>query len=161
MRRNYIGRRHPSLPCSCHCHLWLRSRRGFRYFKCSHHTEMTSDQSLIYFDLPVCPVTQVPESPLPSEGMQFKNNSIKVTKRACMARGRNPAEVWIETPGEVDFCPSICCVRHICFSWKERVFEGFFWGKGPKRRRPWGLWLLTAFFFSFPWGKAMETVLPV
>jgi hypothetical protein len=37
-------------------------------------------------------VTQVPGSPLSAEGLQFKNNSIKVNKRACMARGRTPAE---------------------------------------------------------------------
>jgi hypothetical protein len=68
---------------------------------------MTFGQSLIYFDLLVCPVTQVPGSLLPSEGLQYKNNSTKVTKRACMARGRTPAEVWMGTPDEVDTgeCP--------------------------------------------------------
>jgi hypothetical protein len=39
----------PFLPCSCHCHLWLRSWRIFRYFGCSHTTEMTFDQSVFTF----------------------------------------------------------------------------------------------------------------
>jgi hypothetical protein len=78
---------------------------------------MIFDQSLIYFNLPVCPATQV------SLVLLYhlkpcnlkKNNSIKVTKRACMARRRTPIEAWMETPDEVDFCPPIYHVRHICF----------------------------------------------
>jgi hypothetical protein len=77
---------------------------------------MIFDQSLIYFDLPICPATQV--------GLVFlyqlnvynlKNNSIKVTKRACMARRRTPVEAWMGTPDEVDFCSPIYPVRHVCF----------------------------------------------
>jgi hypothetical protein len=44
-----------------------------------------------------------------------KNNTIKVTKRACMAKRRTPVEAWMGTPEEVDFCPCIYPVRHICF----------------------------------------------
>jgi hypothetical protein len=84
-------------------------------FRCSYSTKMTFDQSLIYFDLTVCPATQVPGSSLPAEGLQFKNNSIKVTKRACMARGRTPTEAWMGIPDEIDFCLPIYPVRHICF----------------------------------------------
>jgi hypothetical protein len=47
-----------------------------------------------------------------------KNNSIKVTKRVCMARRRTPVEAWMGTSDEVDFCPPIYPVRHICFFMK-------------------------------------------
>jgi hypothetical protein len=38
-----------------------KSYGGFtdRYLSCIHPPEMIFDQSLIYFDLPVCPATQV------------------------------------------------------------------------------------------------------
>jgi hypothetical protein len=44
-----------------------------------------------------------------------KKNSIKVTKRACIARRKTPIEAWMGTPDEGDFCPPIYPVRHICF----------------------------------------------
>jgi hypothetical protein len=44
-----------------------------------------------------------PGSPLPAEVLSFKNNSIKVTKRACMARRRTSVEAWMGIPDEVDF----------------------------------------------------------
>jgi hypothetical protein len=77
---------------------------------------MIFDQSLIYFDLPVCPGTQVGLVLLYQlNACNFKNNSIKVTKRACMARRRTPVEAWMGTPDELDFCPPIYSVRHVCF----------------------------------------------
>jgi hypothetical protein len=85
MRRNSSGRGRPSLPCSFHCHLWVRSWRIYRYFGCTHPSEMIFDQCLMYFDLPVCCVTQVGLVLLYQ--LKIYNNSIKVTKRACMARG--------------------------------------------------------------------------
>jgi hypothetical protein len=36
-----------------------------------------------------------------------------------MARRRTPLEAWMGTPDEVDFCPHIYPVRHICFSMKK------------------------------------------
>jgi hypothetical protein len=55
-----------------------------------------------------------------------------------MARGRTPVEAWMGTPDEVDFCPLIYSVRHICLLWKEivRASGGFCSGKGQKWRRP-------------------------
>jgi hypothetical protein len=77
---------------------------------------MIFDQSLIYFDLPVCPVTHIGLVLLYQlNACNLKNNSIKVTKRACMARRRTHVEAWMGTLDEVDFCPSIYPVRHICF----------------------------------------------
>jgi hypothetical protein len=32
-----------------------------------------------------------------------------------MTRGRTPAELCMGTPDEVDFCPAIYPVRHLCF----------------------------------------------
>jgi hypothetical protein len=59
MGRNSSGRGRPSLPCSFHCCLWVKLWRIYRYLSCTHPPEMIFDQSLIYFDLPVCPATQV------------------------------------------------------------------------------------------------------
>ncbi|XP_073932026.1 solute carrier organic anion transporter family member 1A2 isoform X2 [Castor canadensis] len=59
MRRNSNGRGYPSLPCSFHCHSWVKLWGILRYLRCTHPPEMIFDQSLIYFDLPVCSVTQV------------------------------------------------------------------------------------------------------
>ncbi|XP_073921141.1 mitochondrial inner membrane protease subunit 2 isoform X5 [Castor canadensis] len=58
MRRNSSGRGRPALPCSFHCCLWVKPWRIYRYPSCTHPPEMIFDQSLIYFDLPVCPATQ-------------------------------------------------------------------------------------------------------
>jgi hypothetical protein len=74
---------------------------------------MAFHQSLIYFDLPVCPATQVGLVLL--HQLKAHNNCIKVTKRACIAREMTPAEAWMGTPDEVDFCPLIYHVRLICF----------------------------------------------
>jgi hypothetical protein len=90
---------------------------------------MAFNQSLIYFDLPVCPATQVGLVLL----YQLKacNNSIKVTKRACMARGRTPEEVWMRTPDEVEFY-----TPYTLFMKREGVSEGFCSPKGQKWRGP-------------------------
>jgi hypothetical protein len=55
-----------------------------------------------------------------------------------LARRRTPVETWMGTPDEVDFCPPIYSVRHICFLWKERegAYGGFCFGKEQKWRRP-------------------------
>jgi hypothetical protein len=53
-----------------------------------------------------------------------------------MARGRTPAEAWMGTPDEVDFCPPIYPVRHIFSVKREGVSEGFCSGKGRRQRRP-------------------------
>jgi hypothetical protein len=37
-----------------------------------------------------------------------------------MARGKTPVEAWMGTFDEVDFCPPIYSVRHLCFLLKER-----------------------------------------
>jgi hypothetical protein len=88
----------------------------YRYFRYTQPPEMIFDQLLTYFDLPVCPATQVGLVLLYQlNACNLKNSSIKVTKRACMARRRTPAEAWMGTPDEVDFCPPIYSVRHICF----------------------------------------------
>jgi hypothetical protein len=129
----------PPLPCSFHYHLWVKSWRIYRYFRYTCPPEMIFNQSLIYFDLPVCPVTQVGLVLLYQlKAFNLKNNSIKVTKRTCMARRRTPAEAWMGTPDEVDFCLSLYSVRHICFLWKERARAsgGFCSSKGQKQRRP-------------------------
>jgi hypothetical protein len=74
---------------------------------------MIFDQSLIYFDLPVCSVTQVGMALLYQlNACNLKNNPIKVTKRA---RRKTPVDAWMGTPDEVDFCPPIYSVRHTCF----------------------------------------------
>jgi hypothetical protein len=36
-----------------------------------------------------------------------------------MARRRTPVEAWMGTVDEVDFCPPIYSVRHICFLQKD------------------------------------------
>jgi hypothetical protein len=73
-------------------------------------------QSLIYFDLPVCPATHIGLVLLYQlNACNLKNNYIKVAKRACMARRRTPVEAWMGSPDKVDFCLPIYSVRHICF----------------------------------------------
>jgi hypothetical protein len=52
-----------------------------------------------------------------------------------MARGRTPAEAWMGTPDEVDFCPAIDPVRHIFSMKREGTSEGFCCGKRQKQRR--------------------------
>jgi hypothetical protein len=53
-----------------------------------------------------------------------------------MARRRTPVEAWMGTPDEVDFCPPIYSVRHICFLGKEgeRASGGFCSSKGQKQK---------------------------
>jgi hypothetical protein len=62
-----------------------------------------------------------------------------------MARGRTPAELWIGTPDEVDFCPPIYPVRCIYFLWEEGASESIFFfcycGMGQNQRSP--LWSLS------------------
>jgi hypothetical protein len=50
-----------------------------------------------------------------------------------MARGRTPAEVWMGTPDEVDFCPPIYPVRHIFFMKREGALEAFAPVRGKNR----------------------------
>jgi hypothetical protein len=60
---------------------------------------MIFDQSLIYFNLPVCPMTQVVLVLLYwLKACNLKITFIKVTKRACMARGMIPVVAWMGTP---------------------------------------------------------------
>jgi hypothetical protein len=42
-----------------------------------------------------------------------------------MARGRTPAEAWMGTPDEVDFCPPINPVRHIFAMKREGGLKAF------------------------------------
>jgi hypothetical protein len=87
--------------------------KDFSSFWVQPPPSMAFNQSLIYFDLPVCPVTQV--SLVLLYLLKACNNSIKVTKRACMTRGRTPAEVWMRTPDEVQFYTPIYQASHIHF----------------------------------------------
>jgi hypothetical protein len=60
---------------------------------------MIFDQSLIYFELSVCPATQVGLVLLYElKACNLKNDFIKVTKRACMARRTTPVEACMGTP---------------------------------------------------------------
>jgi hypothetical protein len=99
---------------------------------------MIFDQSLIYFDLSVCPVTQVGLVLLYQlNAYNLKNNSIKVTKRACIARRRTPLEAWMGTPDEVDFWfPYIFCEAYMVSMKRERerASGGFCSSKGQKQR---------------------------
>jgi hypothetical protein len=157
MRRNYSGRGRHALLCFFHCHLWVKSWRIYRYLRCTHPPEMIFDQPLLYFDLSVCPETQVGLVFLYQlKGCNLKNNSIKVTKRDCMARRRTPAEAWMGTPDEVEFCPPIYFVRHTCFLWKrEREHVEAF---APVRGKNRDLRFLpfSGFFFSFPEGRLQK-----
>jgi hypothetical protein len=157
MRWNCSGRGCPSVLCSFHCQLWVKPWRIYRYPSCIHPPEMIFDQSLIYFDLPVCPATQVGLVLLHLiNACNLKNSSSKVSKRVCMARGRSHVEAWMGTPDKVDFCSPIYSVRHLCFLWKDRErekehLEAFAQVKG--KNGDLRFLSLNCIFFSFPEGR--------
>jgi hypothetical protein len=96
---------------------------------------MTFDQLLTYFDLPICPATQYLVLLYHLKPRNLKITT-KVTKRACMARGRTPAETWMGTPDEVDFYLPISPMRHIFSVKREGASEDFCSSKGQKWRIP-------------------------
>jgi hypothetical protein len=70
MRRNYVGEGIPLSLTVLPLPPVAKVIEDIRFSSCSHHhhpKKPLTNFLFIYFDLPVCPATQVPGSPLPAE----------------------------------------------------------------------------------------------